>query len=84
MNKVNPRKEFFKVTIADIKEVVESLEINAKWTMTAEARQYRETLAIEQAILNDKEKELEWERHQLIESETIENEEEILEEVNTK
>ncbi|MGB5069781.1 MAG: DUF4041 domain-containing protein, partial [Flavobacteriales bacterium] len=34
MNKVNPRKEFFKVTLADIKAEVESMNINAKWTMT--------------------------------------------------
>jgi len=85
MNKVNPRKEFFKVTLADIKAEIDSLNINAKWTMTAEARQYRETLAIEQAISNDKQKELEWEKHQLIESEVLETEEEeVLEEINTK
>ena len=85
MNKVNPRKEFFKVTLADIKTEIDSLNINAKWTMTAEARQYRETLAIEQAISNDKQKELEWEKHQLIESEVLETEEEeVLEEINTK
>jgi len=85
MNKVNPRKEFFKVTLADIKTEIDSLNINAKWTMTAEARQYRETLAIEQVILNDRQKELEWEKHQLIESKVIETEEEeVLEEINTK
>ena len=64
MNKVNPRKEFFKVTLADIKAEVESMNINAKWTMAAEARHYRESLAIEQAISNDKQKQLEWEQHQ--------------------
>ena len=83
MNKVNPRKEFFKVTLTDIKAEVDSLNINAKWTILAEARQYRETLAIEQTILNDKQKELEWEKHQLIESEVIETEEEeVFEEIN--
>lgn len=85
MNKVNPRKEFFKVTLTDIKTEIDSLNINAKWTMTAEARQYRETLAIEQAILNDKQKELKWEKNQLIESEAIETEEEeVYEEINSK
>lgn len=68
MNKVNPRKEFFKVTLASIKDEVEGLNITAKWTMTAEARQYRESLAIEEAILNDKEKQLEWEKYQLQEA----------------
>jgi hypothetical protein len=33
--------------------------------MTAEARQYRESLAIEQAISNDKQKQEEWEKYQL-------------------
>ncbi len=85
MNKVNPRKEFFKVTLADIKAEVESLNINAKWTIVSEARQYRESLAIEQAILNDKQKELEWEKHQQIESEVMETEpEDVFEEISTK
>lgn len=80
MNKVNPRKEFFKVPISDIKAEIDSLNINAKWTLVAEARQYRESLAIEQAILNDKQKELEWEQQQLkIESEIVEIEDVISE-----
>ena len=41
------------------------MNINAKWTMTAEARQYKESLKIEQEITTDKGKRLEWERHQL-------------------
>ncbi len=78
MNKVNPRKEFFKVTLADIKAEVESMNINAKWTMTADAIHYRESLVIEQAILNDKQKQLEWEQHQLqMDSVTVETDEEI-------
>lgn len=78
MNKVNPRKEFFKVTLAEIKAEVENMNINAKWTMTAEARQFKESLVIEQAILNDKQKQLEWEQHQLqIDPVTVETDEEI-------
>lgn len=78
MNKVNPRKEFFKVTLADIKAEVESMNINVKWTMKAEARHYRESLAIEQAISNNKQKQLEWEQHQLqIDPVTIEIDEEV-------
>ncbi len=78
MNKVNPRKEFFKVTLADIKAEVESMNINAKWTMVSEARHYRESLAIEHAISNDKQKQLEWEQYQLqIDPVTIETDEEI-------
>jgi hypothetical protein len=78
MNKVNPRKEFFKVTLSDIKAEVDSLKINAKWTMTAEARHYRETLTIEEAIKNDEQKRLEWEKYQLQNvPETVEADEEI-------
>ncbi|MDF0720129.1 DUF4041 domain-containing protein [Kaistella sp. PBT33-4] len=64
MNKVNPRKEFFKVGIADIKDAVTHLGITAKWTMAAEARQYRESIAITEAIKNNKALEQEWERFQ--------------------
>ncbi|MDD2674869.1 MAG: DUF4041 domain-containing protein [Flavobacterium sp.] len=82
MNKVNPRKEFFKVTLSDIKDEVANMEINAKWTMTAEALHYRESLAIEEEISKDKQKELEWEKFQLKAEEIIaETEEEIREEV---
>lgn len=78
LNKVNPRKEFFKVTLADIKAQVESMNINAKWTMVAEAIHYRESLAIEEAISKDKQKQLEWERYQLqIDPVTTEVDEEI-------
>lgn len=66
MNKVNPRKEFFKVSLADIKNEIDKMKISAKWTMTAEARQYKESLAIEAEIAKDKNKQLEWERHQLL------------------
>lgn len=65
MNKVNPRKEFFKVNLVDIRNQVESLGINAKWTLTAEATQYRESKAIEEAIKKDSNKKLEWEKFQL-------------------
>jgi hypothetical protein len=65
MNKVNPRKEFFRITLTDIKNEIDKMNINIKWTMTAEARQYRESLAIEQAISNDKQKQEEWEKYQM-------------------
>ena len=60
MNKVNPRKEFFRAPIKTIRGEVEKLGINAQWTMLAEARDYRETLAIERALKEDPGKALEW------------------------
>ena len=47
LNKVNPRKEFFKLHIKAIKEEVEKLGISVAWTLSAEAREYRETIVIE-------------------------------------
>ena len=47
LNKVNSRKEFFNVGIKDIKSTIDSMNINAHWTMFAEAKEYRESLAIE-------------------------------------
>ncbi|MDL2226989.1 GIY-YIG nuclease family protein, partial [Deltaproteobacteria bacterium OttesenSCG-928-M10] len=47
VNKVNFRKEFFRVAISDVRNMLEELGLEAKFTMTAEAREYRETLAID-------------------------------------
>lgn len=48
VNKVNPRKEFFKLGIAEIKAVVEKKGFTVHWTMQAEAREYRESEALKQ------------------------------------
>lgn len=76
LNMINPRKEFFKVTLTDSKSEVERLGLNVKWTMVAEAKHFRESLLIEEAISNDKEKQLEWEKYQL-EAEALEIEEQM-------
>lgn len=47
VNKVNSRKEFFNVGIKDIKSTIKEMNIDAHWTMFAEAKEYRESLAIE-------------------------------------
>lgn len=47
VNKVNSRKEFFNVAIKDIKSTVADMNIDAHWTMFADAKEYRESLAIE-------------------------------------
>ena len=48
VNKVNPRKEFFRVQLSEIREKVKELELSSEthWTMKAEAIEYRETLAM--------------------------------------
>ncbi|MDD8192188.1 DUF4041 domain-containing protein [Escherichia coli] len=48
VNKINSRKEFFNVNLKEIKSVIEDMNINAHWTMFAEAKEYRESLSIEQ------------------------------------
>jgi hypothetical protein len=60
MNKVNYRKEFFKVDIANIRKEIEQLGITAKWTMTAVAREYHETMAIEKSLVEDESFRKEW------------------------
>ncbi len=47
VNKVNSRKEFFNIGIKDIKSAIQKMNIDAQWTMFAEAKEYRESLAIE-------------------------------------
>lgn len=53
MNKVNPRKEFFRVKLEDIRALVEKHGLSVRWTMAAEAAEYRETQAIEERMKND-------------------------------
>ncbi|WP_211320227.1 DUF4041 domain-containing protein [Hymenobacter nivis] len=65
LNKANPRKEFFRVDLAQIRAEIERLGIATQWTLAAEAREYRESLAIEQALANNTLDQAEWEKFQL-------------------
>lgn len=50
VNKVNPRKEFFRTSLAEIKQTVTQQGIDdVHWTMKSEAAEYRESLAIEKS-----------------------------------
>jgi hypothetical protein len=55
VNKVNHRKEFFRVSLTEIRDQIEKLGVTSgvHWTMTAEAQEHRESLAIEKAIADD-------------------------------
>ena len=66
VNKVDYRKEFFKVDIHHIKQEVEAFGLTVKWTMTAQAREYHESLAIEAAIKEDPNKREAWIKRQLL------------------
>lgn len=65
VNKVNHRKEFFRCALSTIRSEVEELGLQTQWTMRAEARDYRETLAIEAKIANDPLSREQWLQRQL-------------------
>lgn len=47
VNKVNSRKEFFRVPLSEIRAKVEEQGLETHWTMKAEALEHRESLQIE-------------------------------------
>ncbi len=76
INKVNPRKEFFRIAASEIRDYIESIGCQAIWTLTAEAAQYRETIAIEKALVENTQTAHEWLRMQSqYEPETLSDEE---------
>ncbi|WP_425914579.1 DUF4041 domain-containing protein [Pseudomonas sp. GWSMS-1] len=78
VNKVNPRKEFFRLGLEDIRQELNTLGVETHWTMTARAHEYRESLRIEQQIVENPNVEREWTRHQLeVEAEIEEEEVEV-------
>jgi hypothetical protein len=65
VNKVNARKEFFRLPLTEIRSEVESMGHETGWTLAASCREYRESLAIEATLQADKAKEAEWEAAQI-------------------
>ncbi len=65
VNKVNSRKEFFRVNLTEIKDKIKELNLAVKWTMLAEATEYRETLAIEKKIQLNKSIKDDWLQRQI-------------------
>ena len=63
LNKVNRKKEFFRVALAEIRQLVESLGLHANWTMEAAAQEYRESLKIEEEIQSSPDELREWEHY---------------------
>ena len=49
VNKINKRKEFFKIGLKELREAIEELGIDCTWTLEYLASQYRETLEIGRA-----------------------------------
>lgn len=65
VNKVNPRKEFFRVDLQSIRTELEQLGIETHWTMKADAEEYRATLQLEKQIAGSAIAEEEWTKQQL-------------------
>ena len=65
VNKVNFRKEFFRLPLSEIRAELDSSGIDVKWTITAAASEYRESLAIEKAIKENPQAREDWLNHQL-------------------
>lgn len=52
---VNPRREFYSVTLDEIEKIAKDTNVNVNFTKIVEAREYRETLSIKQkSIINNK------------------------------
>jgi hypothetical protein len=64
VNKANSRKEFFRIDLQHVREEIDKLNLSVKWTMAAQAREYRDTLAIEKEIARDPQKRDAWLRRQ--------------------
>ena len=65
VNKVNPRKEFFRVPLHEIRQEIDRLGMEVAWTLTASAREFRETQATEVALANKTIDEKAWRQQQL-------------------
>lgn len=76
VNKVNPRKEFFRVGINEIIEHVDGSGIQAHWTLAAKAASFRESQRIEQALLSNSDEAKRWTETQAEAIETDEVQEE--------
>lgn len=66
VNKVNPRKEFFRIPLSEIKKEIDNRGLDVKWTISAAALEYKETLAIEKSMANDQAAKDKWIRQQNI------------------
>lgn len=58
LNKINPRKEFFKVSLSDIIEEVKHYNATVEFTMVAAAKEYRDSLVLDHPSSNINENDL--------------------------
>ena len=60
VNKVNRRKEFFRLKLQDLRGVADEMKLEVRWTMAADAVDYRETMAMENQMQEDPEFRRRW------------------------
>ena len=60
INKVNLRKEFFRLTVAEVRSAIDTLGVKAEWTMAAKAQEYRESLALDESFKKDPDARRRW------------------------
>jgi hypothetical protein len=74
MNKVNPRKEFFRISLEEVREEIEQMGCQVQWTITAECREFRETQSIERDMASKTFDEQAWLKDQAIKEKAIRHE----------
>jgi len=50
VNRINPRKEFFKISLERIADEVKKYKGDIQFTMLAEAKEYRQSISMEENI----------------------------------
>lgn len=55
VNQINRRKEFFPLKIQELQDAMIEMKYDVKWSLAAEAREHRETLAMEDQMQSDPE-----------------------------
>ena len=53
VNKVNRRKEFFRLPLAEIRAAIGAMNPDVRWSLAAEAQEYHDTLALEARLQGD-------------------------------
>jgi T5orf172 domain len=84
VNKVNKRKEFFRISLTELRKAADEFGLETSWTLSAEAAQYRETLALEQAMKTNADLKRKWLEEQntfSVDDESLDEADQELEEV---
>jgi len=59
LNKVDHRKDFFRVALGEVRMEIESLDLKCHWTMKAQALEFRESEQFKKSLIEEKARALE-------------------------